>query len=219
MVAGRDLVSGGTWFGVRNDRWAAVTNVREGTPRRQSTRSRGWLVRDYLCGLAPPQAFLAEINSSKMDYAGFNLLLGDGEELWYGSNRGPQAKLLESGFYGLSNHLLDTPWPKVLRGKRALRALFESGRDIKNESAFAALADTTRAADHELPQTGIPLSWEQALSASFVVMPQYGTRSAALLQRSASGTTRLVERRFAGTPEVWDEDTFQWAVNGSLLDR
>lgn len=219
MVAGRDLVSGGTWFGVRNDRWAAVTNVREGGQRKSSTRSRGWLVRDYLWGTLTPRKFLAELSGSAADYAGFNLLLGNGQDLWYSSNRESKTRQLDPGVYGLSNHLLDTPWPKVVHGRQALRTLIKKAPRIGQEDAFAILADTTRAADSDLPQTGISLTWERALSASFVVMPEYGTRSATLLTRSAQGTTQLTERRFAGAPEAWDEDTFLWTSNGSLLDR
>lgn len=222
MVAGRDLVSGGTWFGARNGRWAAVTNVREGVrdrTREPSSKSRGWLVRDYLQGEQPPQTFLHELIGTASDFAGFNLLLGAGDDLWYSSNRGPAAQRLEPGVYGLSNHVLDTPWPKVVRGKRALNGLLGGVPRIDHDLAFAILADTVRAADSELPKTGIPLHWEQGLSAIFVAMPTYGTRSAALLERSALGATRLFERRFAGGPETWVEDAFQWEDNGSLLDR
>ncbi len=213
LVAGRDLVSGGTWFGVRNNRWATVTNVREGSRKKTedpSTRSRGWLVRDFLLGELSPREFLAALKHAATDYAGFNLLLGDGESLWYGNNRGTVAQQLAPGYYGLSNHLLDTPWPKVLRGKQALPALLENAPRIDHDSAFAILADTTKADDAALPHTGIPLHWEQCLSAIFVAMPQYGTRSAALLLHTAHGTTRLTERRFAGDPNSWEEDTFTW---------
>lgn len=222
MVAGRDLVSGGTWFGVGNGRWAAVTNVREGSRDKSSepsTRSRGWLVRDYLQSGVAPQVFLHELGTSAADYAGFNLLLGDGQDLWYGSNRGPAATKLAPGIYGLSNHLLDTPWPKVARGKQALQSLVEAPSGIDIKKAFAILSDMTRAPDDQLPQTGIPLPWEQGLSAIFVTMPSYGTRSAAVLMRSAQGATQLIERRFDRTPQPLAEDTFRWDSSGSLLDK
>ena len=117
MIAGRDLVSGGTWFGVRNGRWATVTNIREGVRDKDnhSSKSRGWLVRDYLLGILSPADFLASIKVTSEDFAGYNLLLGDGRELWYSSNRQAASRCLEPGVYGLSNHLLDTPWPKVVR--------------------------------------------------------------------------------------------------------
>lgn len=222
MVAGRDLVSGGTWFGVCNGRWAAVTNFRDGSrdrTREHSTRSRGWLVRDYLLGGSSPQSFLCELDGFAADFAGFNLLLGDGEDLWYSSNRGQAARSLAPGIYGLSNQLLDTPWPKVVRGKQALSELLARAPQIDRDAAFALLADTTRAPDQELPQTGIPLHWEQGLSATFVTMPGYGTRSAAFLKRGAQGATQLVERRFGGGPDAWVEDTFSWGGPGNPLDR
>jgi uncharacterized protein with NRDE domain len=219
MVAGRDQVSGGTWFGARNQRWAAVTNIREGSRDRQhhSSKSRGWLVRDYLQVGLSPAAFLASIKTTAADFAGFNLLLGDGNELWYTSNREADARLLPPGFYALSNHLLDTPWPKVVRGKQGLKELFHKS-PFDRDKAFALLADTTRAADADLPSTGIPLDWERALSASFITLPEYGTRCSTLLLDD-NGRRQFIERRFKGKPQHWEESLFSWPNSGSLLDR
>jgi uncharacterized protein with NRDE domain len=211
LIAGRDLASGGSWFGARGLRWAGVTNFREGTQQQHSHRSRGWLVRDYLLSEDPPQEFLLKIAGQVAGYAGFNLLLGEGKELWYCSNRGPTAQRLGPGIYGLSNHLLDTPWPKVRHGKDALLVLMKHAQ-IDLDRAFAILADTTLAADADLPDTGIPLEWERALSAAFISTRDYGTRCTTLLMRSASNSHLFAERRFAASPESWEESNFSWSV-------
>lgn len=216
LVAGRDLASGGSWFGARGLRWASVTNVREGMKNRHSHRSRGWLVRDYLLAKDPPQEFLAKIAGQISEYAGFNLLLGEDKELWYCSNRGPAAQRLEPGLYGLSNHLLDTPWPKVRRGKDALRALMGQG-EINLEGAFTILADTTLAADADLPDTGVPLEWERTLSAAFINSKEYGTRCSTLLMRSADHSLRFIERRYAASVDHWDESSFSWTTQDVYL--
>ncbi len=213
MIAGRDLVSGGTWFGVRNDRWATVTNIREGVRDKDnhSSKSRGWLVRDYLQGTLSPADFLDSIKVTSDDFAGYNLLLGDGRELWYTSNRQATSRRLEPGVYGLSNHLLDTSWPKVERGKKGLSTLLNK-LPFNREAAFAILTNTTRAADTELPETGVPLEWERALSAIFITMPEYGTRCSTLLTTDSDGCHQFVERRFTDGPQSWGISEFAWEV-------
>jgi len=218
LIAGRDLVSGGSWFGARGARWASVTNIREGIRHSHSHRSRGWLVRDYLLGDESPRTFLNSRTERSAEYAGFNLLLGHGEELWYSNNRGVSAQRLEPGIYGLSNHLLDTPWPKVVRGKQALTELLkEPGLD--HDRAFAILADTTRAPDNALPDTGIPLEWERALSAAFIVQDNYGTRCSSLLARTGDAQYLFIERRFEKSPEIWQQARFTWQGTVCGLDR
>jgi uncharacterized protein with NRDE domain len=173
-------------------------------------------VRDYLLGNDSPQDFLAGMAESASEYAGFNLLLGDRDELWYNANRDVPGQRLEPGIYGLSNHLLDRPWPKVERGKRSMHELLSRGPlDLTRpylalDRAFAIMADTTRAADSELPDTGVPLEWERALSAAFITKNDYGTRCSTLLARSVSGKHVFIERRFTGEPDTWDQCDFTW---------
>ncbi len=211
LLAGCDLVSGGTWFGARNNRWATVTNIRDGVrdQDKHSSKSRGWLVRDYLQGDLPPRDFLASIKTTANTFSGFNLLLGDGQELWYTSNREAGDRQLPPGLYGLSNHLLDTPWPKVTHAKRDLSNLLNSSR-FDQEAAFSLLADTTEAEDAELPDTGIPHDWERALSAIFINRPEYGTRCSTLLLANADDQRLFVERRFTDKPQQWEESEFSW---------
>ena len=211
LIAGRDLVSGGTWFGVNNDRWATVTNIREGVrdKNNHSSKSRGWLVRDYLQGTLSPEDYLLSIQGTKADFAGFNLLLGNAGELWYATNRDTASRRLPPGLYGLSNHLLDTPWPKVVRGKAGLGQLVNNSF-FDSSRAFSVLADTSRAYDTELPNTDVPLEWERALSAIFITMPTYGTRCSTFLMDRADGRRIFVERRYSGGPQNWQESEFSF---------
>jgi uncharacterized protein with NRDE domain len=210
LIGGRDLVSDGTWFGARHQRWATVTNVREGGKgQTHHQKSRGWLVRDYLQGDLSAEDYLQTLQSEQDDFAGFNLLLGDADNLWYTSNRASDFKLLEPGLYGLSNHLLDTPWPKILRGKAGLAKIAAQGA-VDKDAAFELLTDTTLAADADLPDTGVPLKWERALSALFIIMPKYGTRCSTLLIADHNNNYQFTERRYQGDPQLWEESVFSW---------
>jgi uncharacterized protein with NRDE domain len=220
VVGGRDLEAGGSWLGVGADgRWAAVTNVREGEASLPGAPSRGWLVRDFLLGRNPPEAFIAGIAPRMETYAGFNLLLGDGSEVWWVSNREAIPVRLPPGLYGLSNGRLDSPWPKVERGKAALRALL-AGPLPTAEAGFRLLADRETCPDHHLPATGISLAWERSLSPVFIVAPEhgYGTRSSTVLLRAATGETQVAERSFAGSPEHWSQRSCQLAAGETSLD-
>jgi uncharacterized protein with NRDE domain len=198
VLGGRDLEEGGTWLGVREDgRFAAVTNVREPGAAKGS-RSRGLLVKDFLLGHQGPKDFNADLDP--VVYSGYNLLTADEHILWYGTNRGGAPRSLPSGIYGLSNHLLDTPWPKLATAKtrfaRALATLPDP------EPFFTTLADRSTVPDTALPDTGVPLAWERLLSSIFIASDTYGTRAATVLTRSREGRINLEERRFgvAGEP-------------------
>lgn len=222
VVGGRDLVAGGSWLGLASDgRWAAVTNVRDGERSRPGGPSRGWLVRDYLAGRAAPQAFARQAAELGGAYAGFNLLLGKAGEVWSLGNRGGEPVCLAPGVYGLSNGRLDTPWPKVERGKAALAALLDQPAPVI-EDAFRLLADTETFPDRSLPATGVPLAWERALSATFIAVPGYGTRCSTVLLQSRDGRSLLVERSFAGTPQRWSQRSYRLdfvAESDTNIDR
>lgn len=183
ILAGRDLSAGGTWLGItRQGRFAALTNFREPGNNRPDAPTRGKLVRDFLAGAMPATGYLDELSRRASAFNGFNLLCGSlTEGLWHYSNRSDSGKLhrLAAGIYGLSNHLLDTPWPKVARGKsdlaKALAAL------PKDQPLFRLLRDTDIHQDEQLPRTGVSLGWERILSAAFVVAPTYGTRSSTVV--------------------------------------
>ena len=199
ILAGRDLRAGGTWLAVDRERRAGVvTNFRDLQPPQPHSPSRGHLIPEYLSQRGTPGEFLARLEPRAASYSGFNLLLADAEQLWYASNRAePFARALPPGVYGLSNHLLDTPWPKLTRVRRAFEALLRLPTTPPTDDLLAVLADRSPAEDHEdLPASGLTPEWERVLSAPFVQHPQYGTRSSTVLLLGAAGELYVRERRF-----------------------
>ena len=216
VLGGRDLEKGGTWLGATTDgRWAAVTNFRDGTAPEAGTRSRGELVADYLLGALPAQAHLAAIEPHASKYHGFNLLVGDSAGLHYLSNRDDESMMLAPGIYGLSNHLLDSPWPKVERGKLALHEALAmaSGPDKLIETLLAALADRGVADERALPDTGVSRQWEKVLSASFIAAPGYGTRASTVLLTDRGGEVYLRERSFGERGELLEDRRYRFAIS------
>jgi len=198
ILAGRDLRAGGTWLGMdRRRRFGVVTNFRELQRPLPAAPSRGGLIPAYLRGTAGARSYLATLQAGPEAYSGFNLLLADETSLWYASNRAdPFARALSPGVYGLSNELLDTPWPKLQRVRRRFDAWLSSPGATAGE-LFNILADPARtAAAEELPQTGLSPEWEQVLSSPFVRHPEYGTRCSTVLFLEGSGAFYLAERRF-----------------------
>ncbi len=200
LLAGRDLRGGGTWMGVTRDgRFASLTNYRAPEERRADAPSRGALVVDYLQGDDPPQRYLRKLSTADDPYNGFNLLVGDREALFYYSNRDGDShgnapvQALQPGVFGLSNHLLDTPWFKVERGKRLLAATLERG-DTSTEALLGVLADAERAPEEQLPTTGVGLDWERVLSPIRIVADGYATRSSSVLLLRGDGSGSLTER-------------------------
>ncbi|WP_456427448.1 NRDE family protein [Rhodocaloribacter sp.] len=195
LLAGRDLRGGGTWLGLtRAGRFATVTNYREVGRTKPDAPTRGRLPVRFLLGDDAPAAFLDRLAPEADRYNGFNLLVGAGGALHYYSNRGAR-RALAPGLYGLSNHLLDTPWPKVVRAKTALRTILDEDR-IEPEALFALLADETKAPDDALPDTGVGLEWERLLSSIFIRSPKYGTRASTVILTNHQGKTDVYERTF-----------------------
>ncbi len=194
VYAGRDLEAGGTWLGVnRSGRFAALTNIRKGSDKRLDARSRGELVAKFLQSDVSAEDYLVNVKDHAAEYNGFNLLLGDHQRSFWFSNEGETStQQLEPGIYGLSNGSLDTPWPKVLRSKAQFSSLLCQG--APDDAYFEMLADTTRAADGRLPDTGVSLDWERLLSPICIESPDYGTRASTLLRVGSGGQAQLIER-------------------------
>lgn len=220
IVAGRDLERGGTWFGVtREGRFAAVTNFRDATAIKISAPSRGFLVSDFLHSAESPDDYLAKLESRPVNHNGFNLIAGDRGGLFYHSNRDTGIRALTPGVYGLSNHLLDTPWPKVTRGKQAMSEIIRHGDEIVPDSVFNILANTAQADDSDLPQTGISLEYERALSPIFISTPVYGTRSSTLLLIDLENRITFVERTFEMNEPTSDVSFHVDGGNGMVSAR
>ena len=212
ILAGRDLEAGGTWLGVRRDgRWALVTNVREGGRHDPSARSRGELVPEVLNANGNAADALRASAAAAERYNGFNLLGGDAARAHWTSNRGGALTPLARGLHGLSNALLDTPWPKLERTTARMRAWLARA-DIDTGELFAALADRTQAADDALPETGVTREWERLLSSPFIVSERYGTRCSTIFTIDRAGRARFHERTFDAQGEPVSEVVETFAV-------
>lgn len=190
ILAGRDLEKMGTWMGVtKTGRFSALTNYRDFSEKTEGKRSRGELVVQALLDPRSPAEFIQSLTEKKELYPGYNILVGDVRQLYYYSNRGGEPIALRPGIYGLSNHLLDTPWPKVVKGKRGLEQALELPKGKMIEELFAILQDREPFPDKDLPDTGIPFELERALSPLYIQMDGYGTRSSTVILMNESEIT------------------------------
>lgn len=195
ILAGRDLQGGGTWLGITAQlKFAAITNYREPAANRADAPSRGEILMEYLTGELDAGHYIQSLAERGDRYNGFNLILGDREDLYYYSNRSVGPQLLAPGFYGLSNHLLDVPWPKVIRGKELLRPYMVETNRIDPLQLFGSLEDSHRPPDDQLPDTEVGLDWERLLSTIFIDGADYGTRSSAVITIRDEGGIEFVEK-------------------------
>jgi uncharacterized protein with NRDE domain len=201
VLAGKDRLAGGTWFGItKNGRLAGISNYRDPNSLKKDAPSRGRLISRFLLSDESPQSYLEGVIKDKSRYNGFNLILGDKEELFWYSNRGKGMRKLSPGIYGLSNHLLDTPWPKVVKGKYELTRLISETSIPEPEEFFNMLSDRTPAVDSDLPYTGVGTERERMLSPIFILSPDYGTRSSTLLFIDRNDFVTFIEKTFNKNP-------------------
>lgn len=215
IIAGRDLEKGGTWLGVSTrGTFAAITNFRDPLQRHPNPQSRGALVAGFLAGDTPAASYVeaAVLHGDRHD--GFNLIAGDRSGVWYGSNRGGGMVRLNPGIHGLSNHLLDTPWPKVRRAKAAVAAALALPDQAIEAAILDALGDDTGSADSELPDTGVGLEWERRLAPAFIRGATYGTRCSSVLIADDTGHGTFTECTFGLDGEF--ADTRRLAVSVSV---
>ena len=202
VIAGRDLEHGGSWMGVTREgangpKFAALTNIRAPGEVRIDAPSRGALVADFLKGSLSAADYLDLVRERGDVYNGYNLVLGDASALYWYSNRAGDdprnGQPLEAGrIYGISNGLLDAPWPKVTRTKAQFASLLCQG--APEDAYFEMLADTTRAPDMRLPETGVPIDLERVLSAVCIETPGYGTRTSTVVKLYENAPAELHER-------------------------
>lgn len=206
VLAGRDLKSGGTWMGVtRAGHWSVVTNVRDPEQHTPDAPSRGHLVSRFLRNELDPEAYLTDLAARADRYNGFNLLCGSPADTFYLSNRPDLAgddhpytggvHRVESGVHGLSNHLLDTPWPKVSYAMEGLNAVRQQGR-LHTQDLLDLLNHREPFPDEDLPDTGVGPEAERMLSPLHITSEHYGTRSATVLLIGHDGTATFAERTF-----------------------
>ena len=214
VCGGRDLEKGGTWLGLtRAGRVAAVTNFRDGLPKNPAARSRGELVGAFLTGTSDAGAYLERVKAQGDQYNDFILIAGDLDALYWLSNRGPGVERIPPGVHGLSNHLLNTPWPKITRSKRGVEGLLDAAEPALVAGLFDLLADRSEAPDHELPDTGVGLSRERQLSAVFINGERYGTRASTVVLVDKQGGVLFMERSFGTGASALGEVTHRFRLD------
>ncbi|MFC2947083.1 NRDE family protein [Virgibacillus sediminis] len=197
ILAGRDLEQMGTWLGVtKNGRFAALTNYRSPEHMAVGGISRGEIVKEYLSGDSSPEAFMHHLQKNRKRYTGFNLIAGDTQQLLHYHNVYNEITEIEPGTHGLSNDTLNTPWPKVVKGKRNLKEYVKSHESLHPEPLFDIISDAEKAPDEQLPDTGVGVQMERELSPLFIQMPEYGTRASTVMLIDYSNHVTFVERSY-----------------------
>lgn len=214
LLAGKDLKSGGTWMGItKQGDFSALTNYRDPSISKDNPPSRGDLVLDFLANESNPENYLNRVDQKSDQYNGFNLLVGNPDQLMYYSNRQKQLRNIELGLYGLSNELLDTPWPKVQKAKNDMQTIIQS-EEISKEALFELLQYDKPAPDDQLPHTGIPKELERAVSPIFIKTDKYGTRNSTIVLMDKSGNVFFEERSFRnGSNEVDAINRFEFEID------
>lgn len=214
VLGGRDLQAGGSWLGITTTRrLAAVTNFRAPHQQRPGSPSRGQLVSGFLTGTETPSAYLEKLHHQGDSYGGFNLLVGNDNGLFWLSNRGSGPEPMPAGIHGLSNHLLDSPWPKVTTAKDRIVEILSS-EEPDMEEVFAAFADTRQFPDQTLPDTGVGLERERFLSPLFIAGDSYGTRSTTVLLIDRDNRVTFAERCYDNRQQLIAAATFKIGSDG-----
>jgi uncharacterized protein with NRDE domain len=212
ILAGRDLVAGGTWLGItRTGRFGALTNYRSPDHRRSDVPSRGRLVTDALESLGSAEDDLAALHQAGPGYNGFNLIFSDGQRLAVHESVPGVGRFLTPGIYGLSNHVLDTPWPKVERAKARLQALLDQTADPS--AVLELLRDDRPARDEDLPGTGMSLEWERLLSSAFIRGSDYGTRCSTVIRIDQRGKVYFDEWTWDASGSESGRASFQFEIS------
>ncbi|MBD3108334.1 NRDE family protein [Bacillus sp. AGMB 02131] len=198
ILAGRDLLQGGTWLGIaKNGRFAALTNFRDPKLPVKGRYSRGEIVRQFLTGKMEPSDYINQLAMNREMYDGFNVLVGNGSQLYHYNNILNEKNIISPGTHSLSNHTLNTPWPKVVKGKQMLKEHMNANKGVMElKPLFEIVADEAIASDNDLPDTGVGLQTERALSPLFIKMPGYGTRSSTVLLIDKENNITFAERVF-----------------------
>lgn len=213
ILAGRDLEMLGTWMGItRLGRFAALTNFRDRSAQLTNPQSRGKLVSDYLSGNQSPVNYLQEVVLRRKFYNPFNLLVGDRANLFFLCSKTPEIKRIMPGIYGLSNHQLDYPWPKVQKSKQAFTNYLNISGKVEPQALFEILADREKAPDHQLPNTGFSYEFEKLLSSIFIQGVDYGTRSSTVLLIDRNQLVTFAEKTFIPGQKEASELSYVFAL-------
>lgn len=212
ILAGKDLEAGGTWMGINQQgHIAALTNIRAPNRVMSNAITRGRLVSQYLH--SPLENYGQSLSETKNQYNGYNLLFGPWHKLSVYNNHLDTIEQLTTGFYGLSNANLNSPWPKINKGVKKLEEYCQDHQTIDPDILFSILLDNSQAPDNTLPKTGIPLELERKLSSIFILGENYGTRSSTILTIDKNGDVAWCERTYNNQAKCTAEQSFHFNIN------
>ena len=212
VLGGRDMEASGTWLGVnRQGKVSMITNYRDFKNIRHDAPSRGHLVSGYLTGNTEPEMYMRAVEMRGAMYNGFKLIAGTPDKLYYYSNYKHGVELIAPGLHGLSNHLLNTQWPKVRKGLDKMRPLMNT-KIIDADMLLDALYDAEIAGDDELPDTGLGIEQERMLSSMFIKGSEYGSRSSAVLFIDRAETVFLKERVYDPASLKYTDNSFTFTI-------
>jgi len=208
IFGGRDLVAGGSWLAVdRSGRLAAVTNFRE-DPRADYSRSRGNIVQDYLGSSISAADYLVSLEPDQAEYGPYNLVLFDGRELHYASNRA-SGQQLKPGVHAVSNARLGATWPKIRRAEARLLECIN--HDDPNACLFGLLTDESLHGESTAPGDRAA----ELRSTIFINDDRYGTRASTVILLSEHGELQFTERRYAANGVSIGETTERITLGAS----
>jgi uncharacterized protein with NRDE domain len=213
LLAGKDLQAGGTWMGItRKGKFAAITNFRDLKNHKNDAPSRGKLTLNFLINDVAPEEYYNGLKPELNNYNGFNLILGNIDELYYFSNKTNGLQKLKPGIHGISNAILDTPWPKVEKSKMQLNRLIEH-QNIHPWEVLNILDDTSPAKDEDLPNTGVGLELERVLSPIFIKSEKYGTWSSTIVTVDNDNNVKFVEKTYFANTGRFSNKEFNFIIN------
>ena len=212
LLAGRDLEAGGTWLGItKSGRFAGITNFRDLHRIMENAPTRGLLTLNFLASGISAFQYGENLKEKAADYNGYNLLFSDMKNLFYFSNQTGELSRFDSGIYGLSNHLLDTPWPKVVQSKNAFIDAVSKDKLVP-EDLFNILSDDREAPDDQLPETGLSRELERIVSPVFIKSDRYGTRSSTVILINRMNEVLFIEKSLDTRTEKWVESKFSFLL-------
>ena len=212
LLAGRDLKEGGTWCGItKNGRFAAITNYRDMRSIKKDALSRGRIVTDFLLDISLAEDHSKNLVEGSDFYNGYGLIFGDRNDLFFFSNQTKKLIKIKSGIHGLSNHLLDTPWFKVRKGKELFKKAIDKS-DTLVDDLFVMLSDKTISPENELPDTGLPKDIEKGISSIFVETPEYGTRSSTVILIDKKDNVTFIEKSLDTQAKKWNINAFKFEM-------
>ncbi len=214
LLAGKDLKDGGTWLGVtKQGRFAAITNYRDLRNIKLNTPSRGNIVKSFLIKDDDIENFSKEIISTKGHYNGYNLIYGCADYLFYFSNYNNSLQKIDKGIHALSNHLLNTPWFKVVKSKNQFERVIQN--NFAAEDIFKILSDTILSPDNELPETGLDKEREKIISSIFIKTKEYGTRCSTVITIDNNNFVNFTERTFNNNSKNYSEASFNFQIESN----